>query len=129
MQRSLTYLLSPRHRAAWRWLLLALVLVVAWFAFSPTSGVDAFENVDKVKHVLAFSCLATTASLGWTAAASARGSVALSLLLYGAFIEVVQTAIPGRSASWFDLGADAVGIAGGLLAVLLARRYLDRPDA
>ena len=129
MHRSVAVLLSPRHRAAWRWLLVALVLVVAWFAFSPATGVDAFENVDKVKHVLAFGCLATTASLGWTATASARGSISLSLLLYGAFIEVVQSAIPGRSASWFDLVADAVGIAGGLLTVLLARRYLDRLDA
>lgn len=129
MHHFLSVLLLPRLRPAWRWLLAALVLLVAWFAFSPSAGIDAFEHVDKVKHVLAFGCLATVASLGWTATTTNRGRIALSLLLYGAFIELVQSAIPGRTASWLDLLADGAGIAGGLLAVQLARRHLGHQDA
>ena len=129
MHHSFSVLLLPRLRPAWRWLLAALVLVVAWFAFSPAVGTDAFEHLDKLKHVLAFGCLATVASLGWTATTTARCGIALSLLLYGAFIELVQSAIPSRTASWLDLLADGAGIAGGLLAVQLARWHLGRQDA
>ena len=35
--------------------------------------------------------------------------VALGLLGYGGFIELVQTQVPGRTASWADLAADALG--------------------
>jgi VanZ family protein len=118
---TLTRLLSPRHRPAWRWLLAALVLVVAWFAFTPSAGTDPFVNADKVKHVLAFACLAGAAALGWPGSPSTGLRIAGALVFYGAFIEVVQSFIPGRDASWLDLAADAVGIAAGLLAVYAAR--------
>ncbi|MFN8892561.1 MAG: VanZ family protein [Betaproteobacteria bacterium] len=38
------------------------------------------------------------------------------MLAYGVFIELVQSRIPGRAASGWDVLADAAGIALGLLA-------------
>jgi VanZ family protein len=121
MKASLALLLNPRHRPAWRWLLAMLVLVVAWFAFTPSTATELFDQADKVKHVLAFGCLAGTAALGWPAGRPSGLRIACALVLYGAFIEVVQSFIPGRDASWLDLAADAVGIAAGLLAAQAAR--------
>ena len=121
--------LSPRHQPAWRGLLAVLVLVVAWFAFSATTGTDAFEHADKVKHVLAFGIMASVASLGWAASRSTGLRIAGALVLYGAFIEVVQFFIPGRDASVLDLVADAVGVAAGLLAVRAARLGLRQDNS
>lgn len=116
-----TPLLHPRCRPAWRALLAVLVLVVAWFAFTPSTANELFDQADKVQHVLAFGCLAGAAALGWPAGRSTSLRVACALLFYGAFIEVVQSVIPGRDASWLDLAADAAGIATGLLAAQAAR--------
>ena len=121
MNAVITGLLHPRRRPAWRGLLAVLVLVVAWFAFTPSTATELFDQADKVKHVLAFGCLAGAAALGWPAGLSTGLRIACALLLYGAFIEVVQSFIPGRDASWLDLAADAVGIATGLLAVQTTR--------
>jgi VanZ family protein len=126
MQAPLAHLLNPRHRTAWRRLLSLLVLVVAWFAFSSVTGSDPFEHVDKVKHVLAFGCLAVAASLGWAASRQTTFRIACALVLYGVFIEAVQFFIPGREASALDVAADAAGIAAGLLAVHAARRQAGR---
>ena len=113
---------SRTHQHAWRWLLAVLVVVVSWFAFSPSTGSDAFEHVDKFKHVLAFGCLATVAGLAWPVSRPTHFKIALALVLYGAFIEVVQSFIPSRDASWPDLLADAVGIAAGLLLLHVVRQ-------
>lgn len=112
-------LLAPQRRPAWRVLLLALLIVVSWLAFKPVTGPAAFEHLDKVEHVLAFGTLAVVASLCGAPGPGLAWRVALALLAYGGFIELVQTQLPTRTGSLDDLVADAAGIALGLW---LARR-------
>lgn len=113
---------EPRTRPAWRWLLVALLLVIGWLAFGTPPPLPDMQGGDKFNHLLAFTTLGFVASFchapGW------RNSLiaASSLLLYGAFIEVVQSHLPHRQGEWADLGADAVGLALGLLLAMAMRR-------
>lgn len=113
---------DPRFRGRWRVLLALLCLVAGWFAFAPRAPSLGFENADKLNHLLAFGSMASVGCLGWAAGRRSAAAIALGLLGYGGFIELVQSQIPGRTAAWDDLLADAVGIAGGLLLAALLRR-------
>lgn len=117
-----SWLHGAQARPAWRWLLLLMMLVVCFLAFSaPAQGLE-FDNADKWQHLAAFCALGACASLalapGWRGAAAA----ALGMLAFGMFIEAVQWFVPNRSAEWADVLADACGIALGLLVAMLARR-------
>ena len=106
---------SARLRAMCRVLLPVLLLVVSWLAFAPaTPEALSIAQVDKLKHLAAFAVLALVAHLGWLHAHRAVWWTATGLLLFGVFIEVVQSQIPTRTASAADVLADAVGIALGL---------------
>ncbi|MFM7507399.1 MAG: VanZ family protein [Rubrivivax sp.] len=98
---------------AWRGVLLALLQVVSWFAFSPVQFRDGDLPMDKLRHLAVFGVLAWVALQGW---ARAPARVAAALLAYGVFIELVQSRVPGRHASAADVLADVAGIALGLLA-------------
>ncbi len=111
----------PRFQPAWRAVLLVLVLIAAWFAFMPAPQLDV-QGGDKVNHLLAFGSMAVAGRFGWSSGRAALVGVALGLLGYGGFIELVQSQIPGRDAAWDDLLADAIGIAGGVLLAALLRR-------
>lgn len=117
-----TQLLTPQLRIHWRLLLAGLMLLVAWLAFSPANPTEPFVHADKFKHVLAFGCLALVASLAWAPGRPTAMAVTVGLLLYGGFIESVQSQLPGRVASWADLLANAVGIAAGLVLAQALRR-------
>ncbi|MDP3086411.1 MAG: VanZ family protein [Rubrivivax sp.] len=111
---------------AWRVMFAALVLVIAWLAFSPKPP-DIGTGWDKTNHLAAFAALAFVGAL----ASTWRWRLAGGLLAYGGFIELVQARIPGRSGEWNDLLADALGISLGLLmsAALAwaAQRRTNRP--
>jgi len=111
----------PRFRRHWRALLLLLGLIAGWFAFMPAPQMDV-EGGDKVNHLLAFGSMSVAGCMGWAPNRAALVGVALGLLTYGGFIELVQSQIPGRDAAWDDVLADTVGIAGGLLLAALMRR-------
>ncbi len=116
------------YRAHWRALLALVCAVVAWFAFSPgRPQPPGFVGLDKLQHLLAFGAMATAGALGSRPGRAAALRVAGGLLAYGAFIELVQSQLPTRTAAWNDLLADALGLLGGLLlARLLRRRWPDR---
>jgi VanZ family protein len=106
---------------AWRLGLGLLVVVVCWLAFSPAPPPQLHTHWDKLNHTLAFAALGWCACLGWPMPPAPRRvahllGLALALLAFGAFIEVVQSQLPARSAEWADLLADAVGtlLGGGL---------------
>lgn len=102
-----------RGAPLWRALLAAELAGISWLAFDPAPPAAAATFTDKINHAAAFAVLAFSARLAWPRASVA--AVAGGLLVYGGFIEVVQTFIPGRSGEWADLLADAAGIAIGLL--------------
>ena len=113
----------PRTERVWRVALVLLLCVITVLALTPTPPREADFGWDKLNHVAAFAALAVTASLGF---ARAWARVGVSLLAYGALIEVVQAFIPNRSADWDDLLADAIGIALGLALAAGASRWLRR---
>ncbi len=109
-------------RARWCNLLAVMVAAISWLAFEPTSGPDLFEQADKLRHLAAFASLAAVAILAGEPRPHQARNVALWLLAYGAFIELVQSQLPTRSASALDWLADALGIALGLLLAGALRR-------
>ncbi len=114
---------AHRFHRHWRWLLLVLAGITAYFAFTPggVPGPD-FDGADKIHHLLAFGSMAVAGALSVSQGGRWAAQVAAALLAYGGFIELVQSQLPTRTASWADLLADAFGIAGGLVLTALLRR-------
>jgi VanZ family protein len=119
---------EARWRRHWQVALLTFAAVSAYFAFTPAGPKLPFSVWDKATHVAAFAAMGLAAALaqppGWRRA----GNAAAVLLGYGGFIELVQSALPNRTAEAADLLADAVGIAGGMLLAAALRRVW-RPSA
>ena len=105
----------------WRALLVLLIVAVSYLALTPHPPAGVDTGWDKLNHMSAFTALALCAHLGYPASRRARGVLLGALLAYGGLIEALQSFVPGRSAEWGDLLADAVGIASGaaLAAVVL----------
>ena len=118
------FLFTPRWRRNWRLLLLCLLAAVSWFAFMPSTPHDALPQIDKVRHLLAFACLALVASLGWPPAPRTTSLITVGLMAYGLLIELVQTQLPTRTGSLADWLADGVGIGIGLLLHRTLRRRI-----
>jgi VanZ family protein len=116
----LPWWLGPSQRRAWLALLLALAAAVCWLAFSPAPPPAVDTGWDKANHALAFAALAVVAELAFWPDRHRRRRNASGLMLFGAFIELVQARIPQRSGEWSDLLADACGIGLGLAAVAVA---------
>lgn len=75
---------------------------------------QVFDVWDKAQHAAGFALLAL---LGGLAHRDQRPRVLIGLLLYGALIEVAQSATGWRHGDLLDLLADAVGVLAGLLAL------------
>ncbi|WP_420479182.1 hypothetical protein [Brevundimonas sp. FT23028] len=108
-----------------RGLVAIFTLVVAWFAFTPATGVESGLPWDKANHALAFLVWTLLVGCGWPRAGVVRvGAVMLGL---GIGIELIQ-GLPavGRDADGLDVVADMVGFAAGwgLLAAAGLRRRL-----
>ncbi|MFN9749199.1 MAG: VanZ family protein [Burkholderiales bacterium] len=76
----------------------------------PTSQLPplVFSVSDKLQHAAAFALLYC---LGQTLYAKQRLKLVLGLLLFGAAIELAQSAIGWRTGDWYDWLADATGLA------------------
>ena len=97
----------------WRVILVLLIVCIAVLALMPSPPPDLDTGWDKLNHLLAFTSLAFAASLSSPASRSTRAWLLIALLGFGGLIEVFQLFVPGRSAEWADLLADAIGIACG----------------
>ncbi len=115
---------SPGALRLWRALLAALMLAICGLAFDPKPPEALDTGWDKLNHGLAFAVVAPCAALALQGRRRRWQAAALLALAFGAFIEIVQSQIPGRSGEWEDLLADAVGIAIGRLAGHLLERML-----
>ena len=118
----ITLLFDPRWRRNWRLLLLCLLAAVSWFAFMPSTPHDGLAQLDKLRHLLAFASLALVAALGWPPVLANTARIAGGLMVYGLFIELMQTQLPTRTGSAADWLADAIGIGMGLLLHRTLRR-------
>lgn len=127
---SMSILISLLHdvrwQPAWRLLLLVLMGVAAWFAFLPATAAVRLEGADKLDHLLAFAALAVSASFTALPGMRSAALAATGLLLYGGFIELVQTQLPTRQGDWADLLADGVGVCAGLALAALLRSIVRR---
>ena len=99
-----------------------LLMAVTILALMPAPPEALTSGSDKLNHALAFGSLGCSGCLGSSGSRRAILLAAMALIAFGALIEVIQLFIPGRSAEWLDLAADAIGIAcGSGFALLLLR--------
>jgi len=105
-------------------LVLALVVVVVG-SVVPSEDVPGAGRVsDKVMHLLGYAVLGALAA----ASLQPRRPVLAGLLLlgFGLALELVQRQLGYRSFEWADLASDALGIALGVLLVLVVDALLRR---
>jgi VanZ family protein len=114
---------SPRFTTRWRMLLLLMVGITCWFAFTPRPPGFEFKDADKVNHLLAFGSMSLVAGVARPPGRWPWLSVSAGMLLLGLFIEAVQSQLPARTAEWGDVLADAVGISIGLVLWWLLQRW------
>ncbi|RID99981.1 hypothetical protein D3F03_06295 [Simplicispira hankyongi] len=109
---TLVCLLAPANAV-----LAAKVWAASWLPMATVlDAADATAYSDKLVHASLFAVLGGLAARSWQQGRQRWWAVA-ALLLLGALTEVLQSAIPGRSASLGDWLADALGLAGSLLLV------------
>jgi VanZ family protein len=82
---------------------------------------QSFNVWDKAQHALGFAWLTFTGLLSYQ---RRPARVAACLLLYGAAIELAQTATGWRNGEWLDFAADGVGILLGTVVWWLLRKGL-----
>lgn len=97
-------------------LIAALMPAAVWFWNDDLPVVAWLKHVDKWAHGLTFVVLTV-----WFCGQYARSSywrIAIGLLAFGVLIELLQGLVSYRLAEWYDLGADAIGIAVGILIAM-----------
>jgi hypothetical protein len=105
--RELAALTKFRQLALAAWgLAMGVVTVLALLPIEHLQ-LPVFDWWDKAQHALAFMVLTGWALLLWPYAPM---RVALSMMAYGAGLELAQWAVGWRFAEWADLAADAVGV-------------------
>ncbi|MEO7852771.1 MAG: VanZ family protein [Rubrivivax sp.] len=87
-----------------------MVIAIGILATLPKPPVEVTLGWDKLNHGFAFAALALAACLAHPHPLRLRIGAWTALLGYGALIEAVQSSVPGRTADWADLLADAIGI-------------------
>jgi VanZ family protein len=94
----------------WRIAFWLAVGAVAVGSLTPTPYLppQAFDIWDKAQHAIAFALMAI---LGLRSYPSSPLIIALSLLGYGALIEIVQSLTGWRFGDWQDWLADSIGVA------------------
>lgn len=99
-----------------------MLVIIIGLSVAPPQMLRTPSWSDKINHVLAY-----VAVTSWFCGLYSRDRwwrVLLALFCFGVGIEVLQAVTPfGRSAEWWDLLANAVGMAIGLA---IARAGLDR---
>lgn len=116
-------MLPLRYAGLWRllsglWVLTVVVAMLAppgWFGGGEQS-LPWFAHADKLLHALAFAALA-----GWFAGLFEPRRylpLALALAVFGLMIEGAQFLVGYRTADWFDIGANTLGILVGLALAL-----------
>jgi VanZ family protein len=115
--------LSGRLQLFWRYLFFISLPVIALMAVLPPQELAVSTGWDKSNHALAFFLLLALLDLGYPTASMSRRKIP-GLLLYGVFLELLQSFYPDRFASLLDVLADAVGLVCYLvIRPILIRRF------
>ena len=94
--------------------LMVVLLGITCLAVMPGSASLPSAGNDKLNHILAFFCLALLVDYSFPSAKFHYLKI-LSLIGYGAVIEIVQFLTPSRSCSMYDLLADSLAIFGYIM--------------
>ncbi len=113
--------LSLRHLIYFR-ILFCITLVVVTYLATTASEFTAVSSInDKIKHFIAFLILALLLDFSFPNSRFNTDKI-LPLIAYGIILEVIQHYLPHRMFSFFDVGADILGLVGyGLLIPFLKR--------
>ena len=101
------------------------LLAVILLSVIPAEAFPRFGKPEILGHMAAYAALALA---GGIACRSARSlfMLAAGLALLGAGLELVQALLPTRDASGYELLANIVGIALGLVAASLINMFISR---
>ena len=116
---------QPRFLALWRLLFGVAVAATLAVSLAPSVPASSISFGDKLGHVGVYAVNGALAALAFPGAKSLRWAL-LGLLAMGAGLELVQIALPTRSGSWLDAGANALGLC-AVGGVLLWRRRAASP--
>lgn len=106
-----------RHPRFWMLGGVGLIVLIAYICLMPGDDIPRVQISDKLVHLLMF--LAPAFWFGSVMTRRHLVAVGIALLAYGSATELTQGWLGwGRQADWLDLGADAAGIALGLLLAL-----------
>jgi VanZ family protein len=118
-------LFSRKGRLSWA---LFLAVTVGYVLHQALTPYPHGPNLgwDKLNHAAAFATLAFASLFALREQPHPVFWTSFGLMALGLGIELGQMQVPGRSADWNDVAADAVGIGFGLLLAMRTARRLDR---
>ncbi len=96
---------SRFQRLFFRIILISLLIIISYLAFTPLSHPTLTTGLDKINHFLAFLVLALFCDISFPDKTFLY-STFLPLLVYAVLIECVQYFLPFRSFSLLDIAAD-----------------------
>jgi len=108
-----------KYKHWFRLLFILVIVAICWLAFSQVTTPVAQLSYDKLNHLIAFATLALLFDYSFP---QKTITLFFTLLLFGIFIELMQSMIPSRSSSHWDLIADLIGITSYLIIQPLRAR-------
>ena len=108
----------------WQLAFAGCLLAITWLSLAPQSQLPPVNIWDKLSHVIADLALGLLLHLGWPLKERLKFSF-LSLFIYGAAIEFIQSFLPFREGSMADIVANTLGL---LAAIVVAQglNYLQK---
>jgi VanZ family protein len=121
----LTAIFGRQVSKTWKFLLLIIGLVLLYVTLMPSVHVHShFRHMDKVFHFIGFGAFAFALMLAFP-----RLKVYWVILVsmgLGVSVEIIQSFIPRRAFSYWDMVADLFGILFAVLAVVLIRWMINK---
>ncbi len=96
---------EPLLRAAF----VLAVIIVAYLSLKPGIPGQIYDGLDKWRHIAAYGVLAISGTLAFSARRH-FWPLLIGLTLFGAALELAQIAVPYRTGSWPDFGANMAGV-------------------